>query len=206
VGGLTGIVLSNRSLDITLHDTYYVVAHFHYVLRMGAVFSIIGSFVHWFPLIVGLTLHVRWLKTQFVTIFIGVNCTFFPIHFLGLSGIPRRYPDYPDSIQYWNSISTFGSWHSLNGLIILIGIIWEGLASQRPLLWIVTTGTNREVKYGNPAKDHSLCKGFSLFTKSRSPEDDRPPRDRPPKCGLEIEHLTNTMTMKRVPEYWHKLN
>ena len=163
VGGLTGIVLANSSLDIVLHDTYYVVAHFHYVLRIGAVFALIAALVNWFPLIVGLTLNPNWLVRQFFLIFLGVNLTFFPMHFLGLAGIPRRYADYPDYIRTWNMIARVGSIISFLRIVYFIFILWEGLSRHRAVLRVKKTSRRLELKHCLPPMTHRYNRNPQIF-------------------------------------------
>ena len=132
VGGVTGVVLANGGLDDNLHDTYYVVAHFHYVLSLGAVFSLFAGFYYWFGKMSGRHLNEFLGHLHFWVFFIGVNVLFFPMHFLGNSGMPRRYPDYPEAFAYWNGVASMG--YAIMGvgiLIFFVNVIWSLLAGRR---------------------------------------------------------------------------
>ncbi|MEA1618128.1 cytochrome c oxidase subunit I [Erythrobacter sp. T5W1-R] len=131
VGGVTGVVLANGGIDDNLHDTYYVVAHFHYVLSMGAVFSMFAGFYYWFPKMSG-RMHSELLShLHFWTFFIGVNVIFFPQHFLGMQGMPRRYPDYPQVFQFWHEISTYGYYIMAGSMIFFFVNIAYALMAGR---------------------------------------------------------------------------
>ena len=125
VGGVTGIVLANAGVDKALHDTYYVVGHFHYVLSLGAMFAIFGGFYYWLPKMCGRRYPEKLAQAHFWVTFIGVNLTFFPMHFLGLAGMPRRIPDYPDAFAPWNQIISLGSYVSAFGTLLFLYILWR---------------------------------------------------------------------------------
>ena len=132
VGGVTGVVLANGGVDNYMHDTYYVVAHFHYVLSLGAVFSIFAGFYYWFPKMSGRMYNELLGKLHFFIMFIGVNLIFFPQHFLGLDGMPRRIPDYTPAFSYWNWISTVGYMVMAVGMVIFfVNIIWSLVAGKK---------------------------------------------------------------------------
>ena len=127
IGGLTGIMLSNASIDLAFHDTYYVVGHFHYVLSMGAIFSLIAGYFYWSESIFNLNYNKVKANILFWLLFISVNGIFLPMHFLGLNGMPRRISDYPDSFEPWNIISSLFSVMSIFTVILFINIVYEQL-------------------------------------------------------------------------------
>ena len=129
LGGLSGVMLANASIDIAFHDTYYVVAHFHYVLSLGAVFGMFSAWYFWIPKILGLLYNILYSNIQFIVLFVGVNITFFPQHFLGLQGMPRRISDYADAFTGWNLISSIGSMISVGSVFMFLYIVKSQLAN-----------------------------------------------------------------------------
>jgi heme/copper-type cytochrome/quinol oxidase subunit 1 len=131
IGGLTGVILSNSGINAILHDTYYVVAHFHYVLSMGAVFAIFSGWYYWIAKMTGLQYPEILGQIHFWLFFFGVNITFFPMHFLGLAGMPRRIPDYADAFSFWNAIASFGSYISAISALFFFYIVYVTLTSGK---------------------------------------------------------------------------
>jgi cytochrome c oxidase subunit 1 len=172
IGGLSGVVLANASLDIAFHDTYYVVAHFHYVLSMGAVFALFSAWYFWIPKMLGLDYNTMLGKVHFWILFIGVNVTFFPQHFLGLQGMPRRISDYPDAFAGWNLVSSFGSIISVVATWLFLHILYLQLVAGKSvsrypwaipqfftdfLVWLLNRAyTSLEWCLNSPPKPHAF--------------------------------------------------
>jgi len=166
IGGLRGIILRNRRLDIILHDTYYVVAHFHYVLRIGAVFRIFAGFIYWYPIFTGFRILEGLAKVHFFVFFTRVNITFFPQHFLGLIGIPRRYASYSPCYSFWNQVSRFGSLIRVIRVLIFLLIIWESFISKRSTVFSLRSNYSNE--WGNEIfpldwHTHHQNRGYVIF-------------------------------------------
>jgi cytochrome c oxidase subunit 1 len=131
VGGVTGVVLANASLDRQLHDTYYVVAHFHFTMSLGAVFSIFAGFYYWFPKMTGYLYNERLAKLHFWLTFAGINIVFLPQHFLGFAGMPRRQVDYADAFTLWNFVSSIGAFIAGIGTLVFLYLLYEAFAAKR---------------------------------------------------------------------------
>ncbi|KAI9710021.1 MAG: cytochrome c oxidase subunit 1 [Candelaria pacifica] len=161
IGGLTGVILANSGIDIALHDTYYVVAHFHYVLSMGAVFALFAGFYYWIGKISGLQYPETLGQIHFWIFFLGVNITFFPMHFLGLAGMPRRIPDYPDAFAGWNAVASYGSYLSVLGAVFFFYVVYKTLTGnarcgRNP--WETTPGVSPTLEWmvGSPPAFHTF--------------------------------------------------
>nr|YP_010139265.1 cytochrome c oxidase subunit I [Tullbergia mixta]QQK54719.1 cytochrome c oxidase subunit I [Tullbergia mixta] len=165
LGGLTGVILANSSIDIILHDTYYIVAHFHYALSSAAVFAIMAGLIHWLPVFFGVSMNSVWLKIQFFTMFIGVNMTFFPQHFLGLNGMPRRYSDYPDAYLSWNIVSSIGSQISVVAILMFSFILWESFSTNRSPVSHSIYSLSIEWNHNLPPSDHTYSQMSPIFLK-----------------------------------------
>jgi len=133
IGGVTGVIMASSGLDIAIHDTYYIVAHFHYVLSMGAVFGIFAGFYYWIGKMTGRLYPETLAQIHFWLFFIGVNLTFFPMHFLGLAGMPRRIPDFPDAYSGWNAVSSYGSYLSFFSVLLFFYIVYITLMKGKKI-------------------------------------------------------------------------
>ncbi len=163
IGGLTGLILASASIDVLLHDTYYVVAHFHYVLSLGAVFTVFMGFVHFFHVFFGYSLKPTLLYSHFIVMFVGVNLTFFPQHFVGVAGIPRRVFDYMMRISLLNSLSSIGSSISVVSVLMFGYIVWEALMSERSVIFSLRLGFSPFLQ-GRVSPDfHSFVEGPCAF-------------------------------------------
>ncbi len=158
VGGVTGVVLANAGIDVQVHDTYFVVAHFHYVLSLGALFMIFGGFYYWIGKMSGRQYPETLSKVQFWLSFIGVNLVFFPMHFLGLQGMPRRYVDYPDAFAGWNMVSSVGALISMASTVLFLYIVYYTLrhGERCPANPWGEGATTLEWKVASPAPFHTF--------------------------------------------------
>jgi len=193
VGGLTGIVLSNSGINAIMHDTYYVVAHFHYVLSMGAVFAIFAAWYFWIEKISGLRYPEILAKIHFWLFFVGVNVTFFPMHFLGLAGMPRRIPDYPDAYAGWNAVASFGSYISAVSVVLFFYIVYSTLTVlpkiKEPKMNPIPTPAPANPNVDNPAPILSGAANMIFITEEKEIE--------PLLLNLETKILKRTHTLKQ---------
>ena len=172
IGGVTGVALANGGLDVALHDTYYVVGHFHYVLSMGAVFAVFAGFYFWIGKFIGVEFDRLYAKIHFWTFFIGVNLTFFPMHFLGLAGMPRRIPDYPDSFFLWNAIASLGSIISFLSLIFFFILLYDLFVNKSHQLSELCGNdywTYNYVPANNTALSETVCMDYLLREIKQNP-------------------------------------